>query len=142
MAEPIRYLLDTSALLAHFRQEDGWETVQSLFEDENAQLLIASPTLTELGRRLLSLGATATEVAETVSAYQALFHAVIAIDETVALAALAVGQSAVRRLPLIDALIAGTAQVQSAILVHRDEHMAGIPINVLRQQILIAGPLQ
>lgn len=142
MAESLLYLLDTSALLAHFRQEDGWESVQSLFESENAQLLIASPTLTELGRRLLSLGATTAEVAETVSAYQILFHTVIAIDETVALAALAIGQSAVRRLPLIDALIAGAAQVQSAILVHRDEHMAGIPSSVLRQQTLIAGPLQ
>ena len=30
----MRYLLDTSALLAHHRQESGWETVQVLFETD------------------------------------------------------------------------------------------------------------
>lgn len=37
--ELMRYLLDTSALLAHFRQEKGWETVQAIFEDEAAEIV-------------------------------------------------------------------------------------------------------
>ena len=31
-AEPMRYLLDTSALLAHHRQERGWEMVQAILK--------------------------------------------------------------------------------------------------------------
>ncbi|RLT38773.1 MAG: PIN domain-containing protein [Chloroflexi bacterium] len=136
MAEPIRYLLDTSALLAHFRQEEGWESVQSLFEREDAQLIIASPTLTELGRRLISLGATEAEVTETVTRYQLLFHEVVPIDAAIALAAFVIGQNSARRLPLVDALIDGAAQARSAILVHRDEHLTTIPAALLRQQTL------
>jgi len=58
----MRYLLDTSALLAHYRQEVGWEKVQALFETDEAELLIASVSLTELGRRLYELGSTEIEV--------------------------------------------------------------------------------
>lgn len=34
----MRYRLDTSALLAHYRQERGGEAVQRLFEEEEATL--------------------------------------------------------------------------------------------------------
>lgn len=139
MAESLRYLLDTSALLAHFRQEEGWEAVQSLFETEDALLMIASPSLTEMGRRLLSLGASETDVAETATSYQLLFHEIVPIDTAVALAALVIGQRSVRRLPLVDALIAGAAQARSAILVHRDEHMAGIPTALVQQRTLVGS---
>ena len=43
----MRYLLDTSALLAHYRQEAGGDEVQALFEADEAELMIASLTLTE-----------------------------------------------------------------------------------------------
>lgn len=140
MAESTRYLLDTSALLAHFRQEEGWETVHSLLEREDTLLIIASPTLTELGRRLISLGASEAEVTETVTSYQLLFHEVVPIDAAIATTAFVIGQNSVRRLPLVDALIAGAAQARSAILVHRDEHMATIPETLLRQQMLNISP--
>ena len=52
----MRYLLDTSALLAHYRQEDGWQEVQALFETDEADLIAASVSLTEFGRRLRELG--------------------------------------------------------------------------------------
>jgi len=45
------YLLDTSALLAHYRDEEGAPKVQALFEDEDASIAIASITLTEFSRR-------------------------------------------------------------------------------------------
>lgn len=141
MAESVRYLLDTSALLAHFRQEEGWQTVQALFEAEEAELMIASPSLTEFGRRLASLGASEAEITEAITTYQLLFSEVVAIDSAIALAALAIGQRATRRLPLIDALIAGAAQTKSAILVHRDEHMSGIPAALVAQEVLVTPPL-
>ncbi len=34
----MRYLLDTSALLAHYRQENGGEMVQAMFEADEAEI--------------------------------------------------------------------------------------------------------
>ena len=45
------YLLDTSALLAHHRQEPGWEQVQAIFTEDGAEVVIASVTLSEFARR-------------------------------------------------------------------------------------------
>ena len=132
----MRYLLDTSALFAHYRQEAGWEAVQALFEAEDAELIIASVSLTELGRRLRELGATEVDAEETLVAYQLLFSDVASVDTVVAKAAFVIGCRTPRRLPLTDALIAAVAQTRAAILVHRDEHMRAIPPELLEQQEL------
>ena len=52
------YLFDTSALLAHYRRESGWQQVQAIFDDDAADILLASVTLTEFARRLRELGAS------------------------------------------------------------------------------------
>ena len=129
----MRYVLDTSALLAHYRQEAGWEAVQTLFETDEAELLLASVSLTEFGRRLRELKATPTEVEETLASYAPLFTEIVAIDTTVAKAAFVLGTQTPHRLPLVDALIAAIAQTQAAILVHRDEHMRAIPSSLVAQ---------
>lgn len=129
----MRYLLDTSALLTHYRQERGWEAIQGLFEDREADIIIASPSLAEFARRLRDLGAEDTEIYEVLDNYRLLVIGVVAIDAPVALAAYAVGRQTTDRLPLIDALIAAAAHVNEAILVHRDKHMAAIPGEVLQQ---------
>lgn len=131
------YLLDTSALLAHYRQEDGWEVVQALFEDDEAELHIASVTLTEFGRRLYALGATESEAKETLARYESLFATNVAVDADVAKTAFVIGCHTPRRLPLVDALIAAAAQTKGAILVHRDEHMRAIPSSLLGQKDLL-----
>ena len=41
----MRYVLDTSALLAHYRQEVGWDEVQGLFESDESEIFVASVTL-------------------------------------------------------------------------------------------------
>lgn len=138
----MRYLLDTSALLAHYRQEAGWEKVQALFENDEAELLIASISLTEFGRRLRELGATETEVEESLNSYQLLFSEVAPVDVTMARAAFVLGCHTVRRLPLVDALIAAVAQVKIAVLVHRDEHMRSIPTTAVEQLDLATEPAQ
>ena len=132
----MRYLLVTSALLAHYRQEVGWEVVQALFEHEEAELLIASVSLTEFGRRLRELGANEVEIGEILANYVLLFAEVAFIDTTIAKTAFMLGCHTPRRLPLIDALIAAVAQTKTAILVHRDEHMRSIPLSLLDQQDL------
>ncbi|NWG12967.1 MAG: PIN domain-containing protein [Acidobacteria bacterium] len=136
----MRYVLDTSALLAHHRQEFGWERVQALFEAEEAELMLASVSLTEFGRRLHELGFDEAAVEETLSAYQLLFAEVVQVDAAVARAAFVVGCRTPHRLPLADALIAAAAQAREAVLVHRDEHMRQIPAEMVQQQDLAAGP--
>ena len=135
----MRYVLDTSALLAHYRQEAGGAAVQILFDTDEAELLLASVSLPEFGRRLHELGANQTEVEETLAGYALLFTEIIAIDTTVAQAAFALGVQTPHRLPLIDALIAAVAQTQGAILVHRDEHMRAIPSSLVTQYDLAAS---
>lgn len=135
----MRYLLDTSALLAHYRQEAGWEEVQALLEVDGAELLVASLTLTEFGRRMRDLGATEDEVEDVLSNYQLLFTAVVALDAAVARAAFVIGCRTPRRLPLADALIAAAAQARDAVLVHRDEHMRPIPAELVTQRDLENG---
>ena len=48
----LRFLLDTSALLAHSRQERGGARVRMLFEEGDSEILAASVSLTEFARRL------------------------------------------------------------------------------------------
>ena len=132
----MRYLLDTSALLAHYRQEDGWQEVQALFETDEADLIAASVSLTEFGRRLRELGANETEAEEVLSAYQLLFTEIASVDVAVARAAFVLGSRTPRRLPLVDAFIAAVAQAKAAVLVHRDEHMRSIPPELVLQQDL------
>ena len=136
MAERMRYLLDTSALLAHHRQESGWETVQAIFETDEAEIIIACVSLTEFGRRLRDLGAPEAVVERTLAGYQLLCSEVAPVDAAVALAAFAIGCRTPRRLPLVDALIAAVAQARNALLVHRDEHMRAIPPELLQQNDL------
>ena len=129
-----RFLLDTSALLAHYRREPGWERVQALFEEESdVEILAASVSLTELGRRLRELGATVADARETVEEYQELLDEVVAVDATVAFTAFDIGCETTPRLPLADALIAAAARERGACLVHRDRHMKSIPDKLLEK---------
>lgn len=135
----MRYVLDTSALLAHHRQEAGWPGVQALFEADEAELILVSVSLAEFGRRLRELGATEEEVEATLASYQLLFAEIAAVDAAAARAAFVLGCRTPRRLPLIDALIAAVAQIKGATLVHRDEHMRSLPADLVSQQDLGAS---
>lgn len=131
-----RYLLDTSALLAHFRHETGWEEVQRIFEDPEAVVFLAGVSLAEFARRLNELGAPREEIDQTVSDYELLFAAIAPVEAPTAKAAYEIGRSTPARLPLIDALIAAVARELNAILAHRDHHMAAIPEAILEQLYL------
>jgi predicted nucleic acid-binding protein len=134
----MRYVLDTSALLAHYRQETGWPAVQALFEADEAELILVSVSLAEFGRRLRELGAAEDEAEAVLASYQLLFGEVAPVDAATARAAFVLGCRTQRRLPLIDAFIAAVAQARGATLVHRDEHMQAIPAELIHQQVL--GP--
>ena len=133
------YLLDTSALIAHYRQEAGWERVQAIFDDGSADVIIASVTLPEFARRLRDLGAGSAEIRQTLADYKLLFSDIVAVDAAVAMAAFEIGYRTPHRLPLVDALIAAAAQVREACLVHRDHHMTAIPAEIVSQLRLAAS---
>ncbi len=123
----MRYLLDTSALLAHHRLETGWKAVQAIFAADEAEIIIACVSLTEFGRRLRDLGAPEAIIQETLTNYQLLCDEVAPVDMAAAFAALVIGRRTPRRLPVVDALIAAVAQVRDAVLVHRDGTHACYP---------------
>lgn len=129
----IRYLLDTSAILVHYRKELGWERVQALFEAPETEMSVASVTLTELGRRLRDLGATEEDAVAAVADYLLLFSEVVVIDAAVANTAFVLGCRAAQRVPLVDALIAAAAHIRRSVLVHRDAHMRSISVDLVEQ---------
>lgn len=132
----MRYLLDTSALLAHYRKEAGWKIVQDVFESGEAEILVASVSLPEFGRRLLELGASEADAHEAIINYRLLCSDTAPIDADVALSAFSIACQTPLRLPLVDALIAAAAQTHNATLVHRDKHMRAIPVELLEQRYL------
>jgi predicted nucleic acid-binding protein len=136
----LRFLLDTSALLAHSRREPGWARVQALFEESGAEVLAATLSFTEFARRLRELGATAGEARRTVEDYRELLDEIVPVDERVAFTAFDIGCEMAQRLPLADALIAAAARERGACLVHRDRHMAPIPASVVEQIDLSTEP--
>ncbi len=120
------YLLDTSALLAHWRRETGWERVQAAFEDSDAAIFVSAVSVAEFGRRLATLGTSPEQAAQTLDRYLDLVE-VVAVDESVARHALGVSIATPERLPLADSLIAACAMSRGARLVHRDQHLSRIP---------------
>ena len=136
----LRFLLDTSALWAHFRREPGWNRVQELFEAPETEVLASSLSLTEFARRLRVLGATREEARSAAEAYRELVNEVVPVDEEVALAAFDLACEISERLPLADSLIAAAARVRGACLVHRDQHMVSIPARLVEQIDLSAEP--
>lgn len=130
------FVLDTSALLAHHRDEEGSDRVHSLFGDANIHLVIASVTLTEFGRRMLELGASLDEVQKILADYMHLLDEVIPIDQDIALKALLLASQAAKRIPLVDSLIAAVACGNDATLIHRDQHFAFIPRTLLKMECL------
>lgn len=130
------FLLDTSALLAHFRGEPGAIRVQELFENSENSFLIASISITEFSRRMFELGAAEKDITEALEAYVRLLSDVVAVDRVIARSAFILGRQSRARLPLADALIAACAQSRGAILVHRDPHFEALPSDHLAMEVL------
>jgi predicted nucleic acid-binding protein len=125
------YLLDTSAVVAHYRKEVGHARVQALFDDDDAVLWIAAPSLLELDACLCDIGIEEAARRKTVNDYAGELVHVVTVDERVARRAMEIRDAAVGRLPAVDALIAACAAVCGAMLVHRDAHFDSIPQEVL-----------
>jgi len=130
------YVLDTSALLAHFRQEAGGERVQAILEDDAAEVHLSAVSIAEMARCLFNLGSDQDAAKSTALAYAGLATSIIPVDTAVAVRAFELGSVCSGRLPLADALIAAGAGMLDAVLVHRDAHFDSIADALLAKETL------
>ena len=121
----LTHVLDTSAWIAHIQQEHGWETISSLLRGQEEQVGISALSLIELYGRLRAFGQE-VEFEQILKDYRDLLAQIVPVDEAVGLQAVALRQSATARLPAIDSMIAATAALLGAVLVHRDSHFLSL----------------
>ena len=128
-----RYLIDTSALLAHLLQESGYEVVERLLETSGDKLAICILTWVEFEIFLSRSGYTAKEKARILSIYRGALGNPLPVDEKVGREALVIREALGTRIPLTDLLIAACAKANGFELVYRDKHLADIPEDLLGQ---------
>jgi len=127
------HLLDTTALLAHFLDENGAEEVDSLLAFGPDRIALAAPTWVELHTRLCEIIGAGPEMEAVFRDYTGVLTRMLPVDEVAIRAAIRLRTVTPGRLPLSDALIAGTASANGLILVHRDAHFDTVPgLEVLR----------
>jgi predicted nucleic acid-binding protein len=130
------YVLDTSALLAHYRQEPGHDLVERLLEEHPDDVYVSSITWLELHLRLKELIPNQNAREEVLAIYDELLADALPVTREVAQAAFDLRVQLPRRIPNGDTLIAATAKLKGATLVHRDPHLAAIPERLVKQIVL------
>ncbi len=129
------YLLDSSALLAFYFGEPGGARVQEILSDEKTIVRLSVLSMAEFWSRLRAIGAAAL-FDEEWRQISEMMTGIDPISTEIVYHSLQLRSAATARLPQIDAIIAATAAVQNAILVHRDPHFLAIPSQLLQQEIL------
>jgi len=129
----VTFLLDTSALLLHYFKSPGADRIHRIISDKKNSILIASVSITEVGRRLVATGCDPVEARSSALSYATLCERVVPVDSAVSLRAFEFGAASRARIPLVDALIAACASICEATLVHRDDHFLAIPTDLLPQ---------
>lgn len=131
----MRYLLDSSAVLALYFGEPGTARVRDILYEERTPVALSVLTAAEIWSRLRAEGAEHAfeEVWQRLSE---LASEVLPVSLPVVLRSIALRRAATARLPHIDALIAATAAEYGAVLVHRDPHFSAIPADLLEQERL------
>jgi predicted nucleic acid-binding protein len=132
----ISHVLDTSALLAHFFNEPGAESLDSLWADPANRLAISVVTVAELKGRLRHEIGDGVEAMEAADAYCNELTTCLPVDRATAEMAWQLRLTTPNGLPLVDALIAATARTVGAVLVHKDPHMSRIPSMLVKQLTL------
>ena len=121
-----RFLLDTTALLAHFLDEPETDQVHRLIEDAESEILMCAVSVAEFARRLAALGASVAEARSRALDYAGLCDSIVPVDTALATRAFELAADTPVRVPLVDSLIAAAAQLSNATLVHRDPHFREI----------------
>lgn len=126
------YLLDTSAILAHWLNEPGAFQVEHIIDGKEA--FVASVTWLELRIKWQDL----EQLDELIDIYQDAVAGTVDITEKVTKSAFEIRRATPSLIPTVDSLIAGAAQIRGYKLVHRDPHLAAIPESILTQTMLPA----
>lgn len=132
------FLLDTSALFAHCLEEPGGDTVESILEQFPGEARISVITWLEFQVRLEEIHPDAKARREILACYAELLDDPEPVTKEVAGAACDLRRQAGRRIPNADAIIAATAKLDGATLVHRDPHLSAIPVKLVKQIVLPA----
>ena len=77
----ITHLLDTSAILAHYRKQSGWEKVGQLLAEDTPAVGLCSVSITELGVRLKQLGVAEADRTQIIHDYLAIAGSVLPIPD-------------------------------------------------------------
>ncbi len=136
----VSHVLDTSALLAHYFDEPGAGLLDALWADASKRLGISAVSVAELKGRLHHEIADEAEAMQAAEAYLNELTICLPVDRATAEAAWQLRQATPHRLPLVDAIIAATARVTGAVLVHKDPHMSQIPPGLVQQVALFEKP--
>ena len=128
------YVLDTSALLVHYFDEEGVATVHELLAGE--EVVLAAPTLFEFRVSAVRAGVAADRVESDLAAYVDLCASIVSVDASVAETAWVIRSGATTRVPAVDCLIAACAASRAAVLVHRDPHFLRVPPSICAQRFL------
>ena len=123
-------MLDTSAILAHWLNEPGAFQVEHILDGKEA--FVASVTWFELRIKWQAL----EQLDELIDIYQDAVAGTVDVTEKITKCAFEIRRSTPGRIPTVDALIAGAAQIRGYKLVHRDPHLASIPASILTQTVL------
>jgi predicted nucleic acid-binding protein len=129
-------VLDTSAMLAHYRRETGYARVQGILEDDTVTISIVAVSIAEMARKLLNLGEDVDTARSVALAYANLANSIIPVDTALSVRAFELGYACGSRIPLVDAFIAAGASLIDASLVHRDIHFSEVPGGLLKQEFL------
>lgn len=130
------YVLDTSALLAHYREEPGHDLVERLLDEHPDDVYVSTITWLEFHLRLKELIPNQNAREEVLAIYDELLADALSVTREVARAAFDLRQQLPKRIPNGDALIAATAKLKGATLVHSDPHLAAIPEKLVKQIVL------
>lgn len=130
------YLLDTSALAAHFLNQTGAAQVDQLIAEAPSDVGVCVLAWFELRYVLHRCGVSEKDSHQALALYRELPMTQVSISMEVVQRAMDIRDATPQRLPLADALMAACASLHHAVLVHRDSHYAPIPARYLRQLML------
>jgi predicted nucleic acid-binding protein len=134
----LNYLFDTSALVAHALRLSGAELVQSIMDQEDAELFTSALSLFELAGVLKKNG-----LEKKTGGYWQIYTEgleIVPADAELAKSAWRLREQIRKRLPIADAIIAASAQSVGATLVHGDQHLAQIPESHVPQIRILHRP--
>ena len=110
--------------------------VERLWSDSANRIAVCALSLPELKGRLTVEVDDEQEVEQAFHLYVDELTTTLIVDRRTVDSAMLLRESADTRLPLVDAVIAGCAHVHSAVLVHRDPHLASVPRELVAQVVL------